>query len=45
MKTFTLILALTGLLGWVRACWAAQTSPEREYELKAAVLYHIMEYV
>jgi len=44
MKLPPLILALCWL-GWLPAQCLAQSGAEREYELKAAVLYHIIEYV
>jgi len=45
MKFARLILSLVWLVAWVPAHCQAQTGAEREYELKAAVLYHIIEYV
>jgi len=45
MKFAAFILALACLTISRPAQAAGSTGPEREYELKAAVLYHIMEYV
>src|SRR5690349_384491 len=46
MKFLCIILASASLLSIVIPCHClAQTGAEREYELKAAVLYHIVEYV
>lgn len=45
MKFVAFILALACLAASRPVHAAGSTGPEREYELKAAVLYHIMEYV
>jgi len=45
MKARLLMLLLAGVLGWAPGRLAAQTATEREYALKAGVLYHIIEYV
>src|SRR6185436_6519403 len=45
MKVGVILVALCYLVISSPVRCAAQTGSEREYELKAAVLYHIIEYV